>query len=370
MICDDVAEYVSALCDGQTIPSSAAQHIAHCPDCQFRLSDYLALSAELRRAASLELSNEVPSRNWTRSQNRIRVWWQKGLSTMRIPRLAFAALIVGIFALSSALTVIKARAHNTGTVVLLSVAGLGDVPLDCPLSIVDKNYTTCSGLGRIGLQFLGYKIELLSHDGDRVLLAIRTRTYPIVFGEAKSFSPFELDRDPAKQVWFTPGEPLKFELPGGGALTFKGDWLDHMPVLGLHKEDLSPGPNEVRFASPLLLKDGSVVGDLKGAIGGLFAYDDRDWAIQTYFPGEGRFLISQLPIKDAVEARVMFSRISFRDGGHSWEFVTGAPVSQAEKIWVLHQTDFKMPGLNSPSVGNVKLVETQPGVWVPQDMNN
>lgn len=74
-------------------------------------------------------------------------------------------------------------------------------------------------------------------------------------------------------------------------------------------------------------------------------------------------------MKDAVQARVMFSRISFQEGGHSWQFVTGAPVSRSEEIWVLHQADFKMPGIHFPSVGNMKLVQTQTGVWVPQDMS-
>ena len=370
MVCDDAAEYISALCDGETITQETARHIADCPDCQRRLRDYLTVGVELRRTASLEVSDELRPRDWTRSQNTIATWWQKGLSTMRIPRIAFAALILGILALSSALTVTKARAHNTGTVVLLSVSGPDSFVVDCPLSIVDKTYTTCSGLGRIGSQFLTYKIDLVSHDSNRLLLAIRTRTSPIVAGGTKSFSPFELDSDPAKEVWLEPGEPLKFDVPGAGALTFKGEWLDHMPVLGLHKEDLSPGPSEVRFASPLLLKDGAMVGDLQGAIGGLFATDDRDFAIQTYFPGEGRFLISQLPMKDAVEARIMFSRISFEEGGHSWQFVTGAPVSRAKKIWVLHQADFKMAGVDAPTVGNWKLVQTESGVWVPTEMNH
>lgn len=370
MVCDDAAEHISALCDGETIPQESARHIADCPDCQRRLRDYLALSVELRRTASLEINDAVRPRNWTKSQNTITAWWQKGLSTMRIPRLAFAALVIGIVALSSALTVIKARAHNTGTVVLLSVTGPDGLLADCPLSILDKNHTTCGMFGKVGQQMLGYKIDLVSHDGDGILLAVRTRTYPIGPGGQHSFSPFELDPDPAKEIWFQPGEPLNFEVPGVGALTLTGKWLDHMPVLGLHKEDLSPGPNEVRFASPLLLKDGAMAGDLAGAIGGLFATDNRDFAITVYFPAEGRFLISQLPMKDAVDARVMFSRIYFEEGGHSWEFVTGAPMSRAEKIWVLHQANFKMPGVNVPSVGNWKLVQTESGVWVPAEMNH
>jgi len=369
MTCDDFAEHVSALCDGQTIPPTAAQHIAVCPDCETRLSDYLALGVELRRQASLELVNAVPARTWIKPENQIAALWQKGLTNMKVPRFAFAGLVIGILALASIVTVDNARAHETGTVVLLSTLGPDGILGDCPLSTLDKNQAVCAGLGRIGMQLLGYKIELVSRDGDRVLLAIRTRTYPIVPGGTKSFSPFELDADPAREVWFEPGEPLKFEIAGGGSLTLKGEWLDHMPVLGLHKEDLSPGPNELRFASPLLLKDKVEVVDLVGGVSGLFNTDDSNWAVQVYVPGQGRFLISLLPMKDAIEAKVMFSRISFDEGGHSWEFVTGAPVSRTDKLWVLHQAAFTMPGADSPSVGNMKLVQEQTGVWVPQDMN-
>lgn len=370
MICDDAVECVSALCDGETVKPEAAKHIATCPDCQARLSEYLALGVELRRIASLELAGRMPSRSWIKPHYSVATLWQKGLGSMRIPRLAFAALIIGILILSSLLTVNKARAHDTGTVVLLSVTGPDGTLIDCPLSTVDRNNATCSGLATMGLRFLGYKFNLVSREGDRVLLAVRTRTYPIVPGATRSFSPFELDNDPANEVWFEPGEPLKFNVSEVGSLIFKGQWLDHVPVLGLHKEDLSPGPNELRFAGPLLLKDKIVIGDLNGGVGGIFATDSRAWAVQVYFPAEGRFLISLLPMKGAVEAQVRYSRVSFEEGGHSWEFVTGAPVSRNDKIWVLHQRDFTMPRINSPSIGNVKLVETEPGVWVPQDTSN
>ena len=58
-------------------------------------------------------------------------------------------------------------------------------------------------------------------------------------------------------------------------------------------------------------------------------------------PGEGRFLIAQLPMKGAVEAHVAFSRVSFEEGGHSWELVNGVPVCRADHLWVLHQPDFR-----------------------------
>jgi hypothetical protein len=361
MICDDASEYVSALCDGETIPPTAAKHIGTCPDCQGRLSEYLALGVELRRTASLALSDVVPSRNWTKRQNRVATWWQKGSATMRIPRLAFASLIVGILIFASVLVVDKARAHDTGTVVMLTTSGPNGPQWDCALSTQGEDNRTCSWFGKIGSQSLAYKVRLLSRDGGRVLLAIRTRTpHP-----GDDLSAFTQDADSLarlKQVWFEPGETLKFDVPEVGTLTLTGEWLDHVPIMGL----LDPGPNGLRLGSPLLLKDKVVVGDLSSSIGGYYGQDTPDWAMAFYIPGEGRFYLAELPMKGAVEAHVAFSRISFEEGGHSWELVSGVPVCRADHVWVLHQPDSKMNTDGHVAFGNTKLLQTEPGIWMPE----
>jgi hypothetical protein len=361
MICDDTAEYISALCDGETIPPAAAQHFATCPDCQARLSDYLAIGIELRRSASLGLADAVPSRSWSKPHNRVATWWQKGWVAMRIPRFAFAGLIAGIVVLASALAANRGRAQNSGTVVLLHTAGPDGPIADCPLSTQGKNQTTCTWGGKIGSQYVAYKIRLLSRDGGRVLLS--TRTLTSTHREDLSF--FQSEVGHVKEVWFEPGKPLNLDVPEVGTLTLKGEWLDHIPILGT----LDPGPNELRFSAPLLVKDKAVVGDFSGHIG-IFSQDEQDRAMAFYIPGEGRFLISQLPMRGAVEAGVALGRISFEEGGHSWEIVNGAPVCRAEHIWVLHQTNFRMKivGQNDDHVafGTPRLVQAQPGVWVPE----
>jgi len=176
------------------------------------------------------------------------------------------------------------------------------------------------------------------------------------------------DADPAarlQEVWFEPGESLKVDVPEVGTLTFKGQWIDHMPIMGL----LDPGPTELRFGRPLLLKDQRVVGDLSGRIGGIFTEDQQDWAMDCTVPGQGRFQISLLPMKGAVEAHVDLGQISFEEGGHSWEFVNGVPVCRADHVWVLHRPTLKTEDENfgEAGCGNVKLVQTEPGVWEPQE---
>jgi hypothetical protein len=369
MICTEAAEFASALCDGEIISPVAAEHIGTCPACKARLCDYLAMGVELRRVASLEQSAAVPVRAWERPQNPLTAFLQKGWGTMRIPRLAFAALIAGIIALGSTLAVVKVGAHDTGTVLLLSTAGPTKEPfIDCPLDTLDKNQASCMVVMDVGQRLLQFKVSLLSRDGHRVLLGIRTRSEYKSVG-THSYSPFELDNEPAREVWLEPGEPVRFDVPDVGALTLSGEWLDHMPILvGKGKQDLSPAAGEVRFASPLMLKDNRIVGDLSGAIGGVFSTDSQDWASAIYLPGEGRFLIAQVPMKGAVEAHVATSRISFDEGGHRWEIANGVPVTRADHLWILHQPEFKPSNEGQSSdgtFGNCLLLQTSPGIWEP-----
>jgi hypothetical protein len=75
-------------------------------------------------------------------------------------------------------------------------------------------------------------------------------------------------------------------------------------------------------------------------------------------------------MKGAVEAHVAFSRISFEEGGHSWELVNGIPVCRADHLWVLRQPNFKQNVAGNAehvTFGNPKLEQITPGEWVPSD---
>jgi len=80
-----------------------------------------------------------------------------------------------------------------------------------------------------------------------------------------------------------------------------------------------------------------------------------------------------LPMKGAVEAHVLQGRISFEEGGHSWELLSGVPVCRADHIWVLHQPDFKPKAIvmnGATCCSSPKLVQTEPGLWEPQEKPN
>src|ERR1700723_2473721 len=68
MRCDEVAEFVSARCDGEMIPQTAAEHMGTCAHCQALLVEYIEMGSELRRTASLEIEESVSPLIWTKPQ--------------------------------------------------------------------------------------------------------------------------------------------------------------------------------------------------------------------------------------------------------------------------------------------------------------
>jgi hypothetical protein len=362
MNCTDTAEYVSALCDGETIPPPAAEHIGQCAGCQAKLLDYLQMGAELRRTASLEHSAPLAPLAWTKPQTHLTNWWQKGLATMRIPRLAFIVLIGAIIALASSLAVVKVHAHADGTVVLLSLSSAAGNPTECPLSIVDKQFQECGLTQAVGGGVLGFKLRLLSSNGGRIELGVRARQSS---GPGQSSSLDDLvDRQPEQNYWFEPGDTLKIENPGMATLTVKGTWLDHVPSFA-GTNQMDPGPGELRILSPLLLQDKQVIGDLQGASS---TQTTPDGAVFLYLPRHGGFLIANSRIQDAVEALVELNRISFEENGSRYVILTSAPVTRAKHVWVLHRANFN-PGALGMNADNFFLSsdglrQTDSGTWV------
>ena len=68
MRCDEAAEFVSARCDGEVIPQTAAEHLETCALCHALLEEYMEMGAELRRTASLEIEQGISPRIWTKPQ--------------------------------------------------------------------------------------------------------------------------------------------------------------------------------------------------------------------------------------------------------------------------------------------------------------
>jgi hypothetical protein len=335
MMCDEAAEFVSALCDGEMISREASEHIGACATCRALMSEYTEMGAELRCAASLQIEDSVPPRVWTKPQGTFAIWWQKGWGDMKIPRLVFAVLIGAIVVLIATLAAVKVGAHSDGTVVVLKIAKPEGDPIVCALSTQDKTQATCASIGGMNGKTVGYQIDLVGREGSGVELAVRTKTFGSLSG---SLALSDVQNEPAKQVSFEPGQTLKVDIAGAGTLTITGEWFDHVPAFIGTSSLLDPGPGELRIVSPLLLSGQQVLGDMQGCTA---IADKVGRGVVVYMPGEGRFILSLSPMPGAAQADVLSNRISFQDGSRSYTFVNGSPVTRVKNIWVLHEADYK-----------------------------
>jgi len=361
--CEDAAEYVSALADGETIPSPFAQHIGACTACQARLHHYLAMGAELRRVASLDADQPVPALSIEKRRT-TRSVWKKGLETMRIPKYAFALLVLAVVVLASSLTVIKVGAHSSGSVLMLKLTGPDGVSHQCFIDTTRKDYP-CGMFGQMGGDSVGLMFRVQSRDEDRIQLGVQSKAYPIGTPEANHMGDSVVDNLPQVQYSFEVGQVLKIDIEGLGALSIAGEWTDHVPVLPEQGANhLDPAPDQVRILSPLLLKDNQVVGDMEG---GMTEVDGRSQVVWVNYENVGRFLICSGPMKGAIQATSFLNRVSFRIDGHTYVMVTGAPVSRSEKLWVLYQPDFGVPDGTNTFITEGDLKQIAPEAVLPEN---
>ena len=360
--CEDAAEYVSALADGETIPSAFAQHIGACTACQARLHHYLAMGAELRRVASLDADQPIPALS-IKKRRSTRSVWKKGLETMRIPKFAFALLVLAVVVLASSLTVIKVGAHSSGSVLMLNVTGPNGEPHECIIDTAKKDYP-CQFFNFTGRLSTGFEFRVLAKDGERVQLGIRSMARPIQISKADSNLPQEVESEPQAQYWFEVGQTLKLEVSGIGTVLITGEWTDHVPVIPEQGANhLDPGPDQVRILSPMLLKDNQVIGDMEG---GMTSAERPSQVVWINYANVGRFLICSAPMKGGVQATARLNRVSFEIDGHNYVLLTGAPVSRSEKIWVLYQPDFKLPDAAGTFITSAELKQIAPEAVLPE----
>jgi hypothetical protein len=338
MNCEEAAEFVSALYDGERILAAAAEHVGACEACQSRLREYMEMGIEMRRAASLQLVDVPAARNWETKGTIVSKWWQKGWETMRIPRFAFGLLLAAVVILGSNLVATRARAHGAGTVVVLSIALPGGQATQCPLSAVDKKWQECAFIGDINSGTLRYQVRFLGQDGNRIELGVREAFGPLDSGENTN-ALADIDRVPQKQYWFEPGEKLQLDVAGLGAMEVTGEWMDHVPSLPQFPT-VDPKSDELRVVSPLLLRNKEEAADLEGCS----TTSDRESGVMLYVPGEGLYVFSLSPIEGAVGGSVALNRITFKMQDQNYTLLTGAPIARSEHVWVKHEEDFKPNG--------------------------
>jgi hypothetical protein len=340
MKCEDAAEFVSALCDGEMIPPLAAKHIGSCEACVARLKEYVELGAELRRVASLQVVEVEKVPIWSQVRRMNPSWWQKGWETMRIPRFAFALLLAVVVVLGSSLTVVKVRAHTQGPVLMLTAKTASGGTIRCALSLVDEKSASCASVQVVaGVGGEAFKFRVISQQGDRIQLGVRAK---LLTGSG-SLSSEDAERLPETTYWFQPGEQLEAKMEESEPMTVTGELTDHMPTsLAVGGgEQLDPHANELRFVGPVLVRGKQILYDFDGMS---VMSGEKGEGVELYVPHDGRYLVSLAPLEGGVEGQVHNSRVTFELNGQSYEFLTGTPVARGEHIWILHLPDDKGSG--------------------------
>ena len=347
MNCKEVGEYISALCDGERIPRDAAEHLGGCESCRAQLNEYAAMGPELRRLASLEEAAVAAPRDGTRTVNKAG-WWQKGLTTMRIPKLAFGVMLIAIIALSSGLVMVRARAGAAAGRFLelkykIAPSGLAHSGrVDICIMRVDGSQkgNTCDFVdhGREGLLLMNTR--LTGKVGESAQLRIRAKYVP-GDGDAEVDYNEALFKDiPEKALSLEPGEKRDVEVAGLGRIEVEGEYLDHIPPLVYRpQETLDPDPKEFRIVAPVLVRDNQVIANADGSSIDTGA---SDATLMLYVPGEGRYLVSLVPFEGAVEGSVHLGKITFSLQGHDYLLLTSMPITVSEHVWVKHEPDFKV----------------------------
>jgi hypothetical protein len=364
MNCEQAAEFVSALFDGEQIPREAAEHIGSCLSCRSHLQEYALVGAELRRAGSISFVKTIPEGRWTTSRPNVTSWLTKWRETMRIPRFAFALMLAAILALSGGLALVRARDGRSESVVLTMKVPPNGQESRCLMRTDAKDRTCYMGVDAIpGAVIPGTivaSMRFVERDGQRAQIGIRAKFYaPGTPVPQRRRGVIDLVAElPEKTIWLEVGEPTKFSVSGLGDVELTAEFTGRDSITALvPKEPLEPAPDEFRLISPVLVEGDRVLANMVGLSAmGRVLDKDTDHAYMIYAPKFGRIILSPVPFERGVEGKIEGSYISFAKDGQSYSLLTGAPIATKERIWVLCQPGWR------PSEDSFGLVADKPSI--------
>jgi hypothetical protein len=342
MNCEIAEEYVSALCDGQKIPLSAAEHIGQCKKCQLEMNEYAAIGVELRRLASVDEPIQVAQGDWKVLTEKDIHWWQRGLTTMKIPKLAFGVMLMAIVTLSSSLVMVQARAGSGAGRFLELKYKLPSAsePNICVMRADgSQKDNTCDFIdhGREGLLLINTRV--IANAEGRAQLGIRAKYIPGAQDTELHYSEALFNDVPQVLLAVEPGKKQEISVANLGVLEAETEYLDHIPPLVYRpQETLDPQAREFRIVAPVLVRDNEVIANSDGSS---IDTGSPDATLMYYVPGEGRYLVSLVPFDRAVEGRVQFGRVTFFLEGHNYLLLTSMPITVSDHVWVKHESDFK-----------------------------
>jgi hypothetical protein len=331
MTCLDAEVYVSALYDGEKIPSDAAQHIAECGLCHQILKDYSSMGAETRLAAAIQTAPlpllRLPPR---------KSFWQFSKTAVRVPRFAVA----GLLACLAIATITAVALHAQSRPLWFQFAyGLAQNP-QFAYKVAQTGHEEGGGMmgmvnGSMGGAEVRVRIENVSSED----VALRIRAVPATFDVTStgmtlvpSKVPISLKGVPVTH--YKPGDDLCVPIDGGGILYLQGKVFDYQPKIAFGLP-LEPKTGELIVRSPILTADERLVAEFSGASSS--TEGARGQAAIFLNTKEGKFTFSLKQFPGAVEGEANWGQISFKIANVKYSLVAAAPITggdQPTKLWV------------------------------------
>jgi len=341
MTCDQTAGFISQLFDGEVIPREAAIHLDYCPTCRQQLADYSRMSVELRRYASAMPAVKPPKVSWEKNPQRSPNVWDLGRQTMRIPRLAFAVMLVVIAVLSTDLVLVRARGNQPWWFEL-------DIRFP-PGGTISSVLSAKDFEGKASLDFvqplakseLVWTVRLIDSKDGAQEIGIRAKEVPLGIDQSSAIE--QAHTAPEQVDWYVPGKSVRLQVLGSEShLPIAAEILSEAPEYDAMRQPFLPKRDDLRLIWPAMLRDGKFVGGLNGAT----AEASGDGLAALYIPGEGLFLFSRDNFEGATDAKLENSQLTFFLDGSSYLLFTGAPMANFDgqtigTIWVRRLPDFK-----------------------------
>lgn len=254
---------------------------------------------------------------------------------MRIPRFAFALMVLALLALSTGLVFTRANGPNRwfqyelfgrdGKRIMSGTAPTN--PGGNPYYDVEAGMTYPDGS-------VWFDLRVVEQVGEIEKIRVRAVWHPRGEPYGTGFYT-KLRSMPGREFLYSPGKELKIPVDDYGNLEIKGHFEAKLPEsvrMGLYPEDgrfrISPPVVLVR-EKEMLMKD-----DMGGLVQEVsidksyFAYGDQT---------EGWYLFSAKPLAGAVEGTLTRNQIEFTIDGKKYFLFTGDPILFGSvKVWVKH----------------------------------
>jgi len=348
MNCVEAAECVSALFDGEPISQEAAAHLSDCEECRALLNEYAEMGAEVRRMASAAVPQTISEGRWRLAEPAAASkWLTKWRGTMRIPRFAFALMLVALLALSLSAGLFLTRAKETYRWFQYEVRGRdgkwivrGAVP---PNGEGNPYYDGCAGMTYPD-GIVWFRVRMMERVGDAERIGVRAWWAP----KGENQTGERQDSMPEREFLYSPSKDLKILVEGYGNLEIKGQFKPTLPeTVG---RGMYPEWGKFRIDPPVLLvHDKELLGKYISGGGELllggsyFAYGQQD---------QGWFVFSSKPIVGAVEGTLTMNQIEFTLDGKQYSLFTRDPiVCGRSNIWVKHYASIRDADPTSPGDG-------------------